>query len=84
MIRRDAIDRRARQRIERSGWTITREPDARSRRWVAKKEITEKNDEGELETRQLFESDYTLEGLSAVVLRREREERDFGGRVLAS
>ena len=51
---------------------------------MAKKEITEKNDEGELETRQLFESDYTLEGLSAVVLRREREERDFGGRVLAS
>lgn len=112
MIHRDAIDRRARQRIARSGWEITVEPDppctctiscqgqaaleaertertcrlseTRQRRWVARKEIVERNEEGDNETRVLYESDFTLEGLSAIVLRREREERDFGGRVLAS
>jgi hypothetical protein len=86
MIRGDVIDRKARRRIESAGWAIRREQlhGSPAQRFIASKTIAQKNEEGDIEQRQLFESDYTLDGLSAIVARREREERDFGGRVMAS
>ena len=50
-----------------AGWVMTPE----GTRYVAKKRIHEREDDT---TTTLYESDYTVEGLAALVTRREREE----------
>ena len=72
--RRPSPQARARQAIERAerditaaGWTV-RPVDVR---FVATKRFTEPEDDS---TTTLYESDYTVEGLAALVARREREE----------
>lgn len=58
---------RALKSIEEAGWTVT----TTLVRFVARKVRHEREDES---TTYLFESDYTIEGLAANVVRREREE----------
>lgn len=62
-----AIARALRTILER-GWTVA---PMNGTRFVAVKRIHEREDES---TTSLYESDYTIEGLAALVARREREE----------
>jgi len=60
--------RRAEKAIADAGWKLVVDYPPR---YVAKKSITEREDDS---TTTLYESDYTVEGLAALVARREREE----------
>ena len=60
--------RRAEKAIADAGWKLVVDYPPR---YVAKKAITEREDDS---TTTLYESDYTVEGLAALVARREREE----------
>ena len=62
--------RKATSAIEAAGWKITRRR-PENPLFVAVKRLTEREDDS---TTSLFESDYTVEGLAALVARREREE----------
>lgn len=59
---------RALRTILEAGWTLAPNNGAR---FVAIKRVHEREDES---TTSLYESDYTIEGLAALVARREREE----------
>lgn len=63
---KQAVDR-ALKAIEAAGWTVTA---TLGGRFVARKRRFEDDESVTL----LFESDYTIEGLAALVNRREREE----------
>ncbi len=63
----EAIARALRTILE-NGWTVAPH---NGTRYVARKRVTEREDDS---TTSLYESDFTIEGLAALVARREREE----------
>jgi len=66
----EAINRAIRV-IDEAGWKSSFLKHPTTGRFVAVKYVHEREDDS---TTSLFESDYTVEGLAALVTRREREE----------
>ena len=62
---------KAEKAIAAAGWIIIQRKASYAPRFVAVRRFTEREDDS---TTTLYESDYTVEGLAALVARREREE----------